>query len=56
MVKRCPGLKPRLFEENGMLKSYIEVYVNEKSMYPSETARVVVEGDQIRVVEAIAGG
>ncbi len=56
LVDRFPGLRTRLFDADGALKSYVEIYVNQKSAYPRELARAVEDGDEIQIVEAIAGG
>ena len=51
-----PALRARLFDADGELKSYIEIYVNQRSCYPHELTSRVEDGDRIQVVEAIAGG
>jgi len=56
LVDSFPALRPRLFDADGELKSYIEIYVNQRSCYPHELTRPVEDGDRIQIVEAIAGG
>ena len=51
-----PGLRNRLFDGDGQLKSFVEIYVNQTSYYPRELTREVEDEDQIQIVEAIAGG
>ena len=56
LVDSFPGLRSRLFDADGELKSYIEIFVNQRSCYPHELAGPVEDGDRIQIVEAIAGG
>jgi adenylyltransferase/sulfurtransferase len=56
LVDSFPALRSRLFEGDGEVKSYIEIYVNQRSCYPHELTRPVEDGDTIQVLEAIAGG
>ena len=56
LVDSFPGLRSRLFDGDGELKSYIEIYVNQRSCYPYELANPIEDGDRIEIVEAIAGG
>jgi molybdopterin converting factor small subunit len=56
LVDSFPGLRSRLFDGDGGLKSYVEIYINRRSCYPYELTNPVEDGDQIQIVEAIAGG
>ncbi len=56
LVKRFPRLEAKLFSENGKLQSYLGVYVNGESAYPDELARKVTNGDELHIINIIAGG
>ncbi len=54
---RFPGIRDRLLDENGELKRFINIYVNEdeiRTLQGKETP--VAEGDRISIVPAMAGG
>lgn len=56
LVKRFPGLGAKLFGEDGKLRGYLGVYVNGESTYPDELGRKVNEGDELHIINIIAGG
>ena len=56
LVKQFPGIKQGLFEENGKLHSYIDVYLNGESAYPELLAKPVRAGDKLYIVFLIGGG
>ena len=56
LVKQFPNLKKALFNENGKLLGYIDVYVNEESAYPKELAKPVKPGDELHILLMIDGG
>jgi molybdopterin converting factor small subunit len=56
LVRQFPGLKEKLFEKNGKLHNYVEIYLNLESAYPDELARAVKDGDDIHVTVMLAGG
>ena len=56
LVKLFPQIKPRLFNENGELLKYLEIYINGESAYPEELAKPVVDGDELHIVNIIVGG
>jgi len=54
---RFPGIRDRLLDENGELKRFINIYVNEdeiRTLQGKETP--VTAGDRISIVPAMAGG
>ena len=55
-LKRFPTLKNKLFSSPGALHSYLEVYVNDKSVYPDELTSLVRENDEISITYLLAGG
>jgi molybdopterin converting factor small subunit len=55
-VRQYPGTKKRLFDKNGKLLRYVEIYVNGETTYPEELARQVNDEDEISIVYLISGG
>ena len=56
LVKQFPGLKQEVFDDNGTLQSYVDIYVNEKNAYPELLAKPVGDGDVLDIVFAFHGG
>ena len=56
LVKQFPRIKPMLFDKQGRLLNYVDVYVNYESAYPEELAKPVKDGDELHITLIIAGG
>ena len=56
LVKQFPSLKQGLFDKNGKLRSYLDVYVNGKSAFPEELAKPVKDGEELHIILLIGGG
>ena len=56
LVKRFPSVKDELFDKDGNVLSYVDIYVNGKSSYPEELAKPVSDGDELYILRAIGGG
>ncbi len=56
LVEQFPGIEKALFDKNGQLLNYVDIYVNEESAYPEELAKPVEAGDELHIVLTIAGG
>jgi molybdopterin synthase sulfur carrier subunit len=56
LVRRFPGVKPKIFGKNGKLLNYVDIYVNQESSYPEELAKSVNDGDRLHITLMIAGG
>lgn len=56
LVRRFPGVKPKIFGKNGKLLNYVDIYVNLESSYPEELAKAVNDGDELHITLMIAGG
>ena len=56
LVKRFPSIKSWLFDNNGKLQSYVDIYVNGKSSYPEELAKSVKSDDELYVLFMVDGG
>jgi molybdopterin synthase sulfur carrier subunit len=50
-----PNIQERLYDENGEIRRFINIFVNDEDMRFLET-REIKEGDIISIVPAIAGG
>ncbi len=57
LTKTYPGLKERLRDEQGKVRRFINIYVNDEDIRFSQNLETPVkEGDQISIIPAIAGG
>jgi len=57
LVKQFPGIESELFEKNGKLLEYVDIYINLESSYPEELAKPVKDGDELHItLFTIAGG
>ena len=52
-----PGLKDRICDEQGNVRRFVNVYLNDEDIrFLDEKATAVKDGDEISIVPAIAGG
>ncbi len=56
LVNQFPQLREFLFDKEGRLKQFFDVYVNKESSYPEELARPVKDGDELDIVLLFEGG
>jgi molybdopterin converting factor small subunit len=57
LVLRHPDLKKHLYNDEGKLRSFVNVYVNDEDMrYLQKEATALKDGDTISIVPSIAGG
>ncbi len=57
LVRKFPELKRHLYTEEGKLRDFVNVYVNDEDMrYMQEESTGVDQGDTITLVPSIAGG
>ena len=56
LVAQFPESKQGLFDKDGKLLSYVDIYVNGESAYPEELVKPVKDGDELHIVLTIAGG
>ncbi len=57
LEKNYPGMKQRLCDENGKIRRFVNVYVNEEDIrFLSQENSALKAGDDISIVPAIAGG
>lgn len=56
LVKQLPSIEEALFDKDGKLHHYVDIYVNKESAYPEELAKPVKDGDELRILYVISGG
>jgi sulfur-carrier protein len=53
----CPGIKARLCDEQGQLRRFLNLYVNDEDIRFLEGIDTPLKaGDQVSIVPAVAGG
>jgi molybdopterin synthase sulfur carrier subunit len=54
---RYPGIKERLMDDNGEVRRFVNVYVNEEDIrFLQNQQTPLKDGDEISIIPAIAGG
>jgi molybdopterin synthase sulfur carrier subunit len=54
---KFPGVKARLCDENGALRRFVNIYINEEDIrFLKGEATPLKDGDEVSIVPAIAGG
>jgi molybdopterin synthase sulfur carrier subunit len=57
LCEQYPEFKPRLFKQEGTLNRFVNVFVNEEDIrFMDDLATPVKEGDDISIIQAVAGG
>jgi molybdopterin converting factor small subunit len=57
LTTRFPELKKHLYNDEGKLRSFVNVYLNDEDIrYINKDASPVKEGDTLSIVPSIAGG
>src|SRR5437762_5999082 len=57
LTTKFPDLRKQLFNDEGKLRSFVNVYLNDEDIrYLKKDATPVKEGDTIAIVPSIAGG
>jgi adenylyltransferase/sulfurtransferase len=57
LVVQHPDLRKHLFSEDGILRSFVNVYLNDEDIrYLNKDATPVKETDTITIVPSVAGG
>lgn len=57
LERQYPGIQPRLYDEKGALRRFINFYLNNEDIrFLKGEATPVKEGDEVSIVPAIAGG
>lgn len=57
LEKNFPGIRGRLCDENGKIRRFINIYVNEEDVrFLKQHETPLKDGDEVSIVPAIAGG
>ncbi len=57
LVERCPGLKVHLFNEEGILRNFVNVYIDEEDIRNLQKQDTELHGGEVvLIVPAVAGG
>ena len=56
LIERFPAVRDQLLDKDGGVLNYIDIYVNGKSSYPEELAKLVKDGDELYILMDISGG
>jgi molybdopterin converting factor small subunit len=57
LTTKYPDLKKNLFNDEGKLRSFVNVYLNDEDIrYINKDASPVKDGDTLSIVPSIAGG
>jgi molybdopterin converting factor small subunit len=57
LVTQHPDLRRHLYNEDGKLRAFVNVYLNDEDVrYLQKEATAVKDGDSISIVPSIAGG
>ena len=57
LTSQHPALRKQLYTDEGRLRSFVNVYVNDEDIrYLSKDATPVAQGDTVTIVPSIAGG
>jgi molybdopterin synthase sulfur carrier subunit len=57
LQSRYPGIKERLMDENGEVRRFVNVYVNEEDIrFLQNQQTPLKDGDEVSIIPAIAGG
>ncbi len=57
LEKSFPGIKDRICDEEGKIRKFINIYVNEEDVrFLKQRETPLKEGDEVSIIPAIAGG
>ena len=56
LVEQFPDIKQSIFDENGELDMFGDIYVNGESTYPEGLAKTVKDGDELYIAILVGGG
>jgi len=57
LTERYPALKKHLYSEDGKLRSFVNIYVNDEDIrYLQKESTRVTEKDVVSIIPSIAGG
>jgi sulfur-carrier protein len=54
---KYPGIQERLMDENGEVRRFVNIYLNEEDIrFLENKATPIKDGDEVSIIPAIAGG
>lgn len=57
LEKKFPGFKERMCDENGKIRRFVNIYLNDEDVRFLQCENTPVkDGDQVSIIPAIAGG
>lgn len=56
LIEQFPDMEEALFDKNGKLLNYVDIYINMESAYPELLDRKVKESDELHLMPVIQGG
>ena len=57
LTTKHAGLKPHLYNEQGKLRSFVNVYVNDEDVrFLGSLSAPLADGDDVTILPAVAGG
>ncbi len=57
LVSKYDGLKKHLYNEEGKLRSFVNIYVNDEDIrYQQKEQTPIKDGDSISIIPSVAGG
>lgn len=57
LESKYPGIKERIYDEQGKLRRFVNVYVNEEDVRFLDGEKTKIkDGDEVSIIPAIAGG
>ena len=56
LVKKYPGIKPKLLNRRGKLLNGINIFLNGENTFPEPLAKTVRSGDKIHIAFIVLGG
>jgi sulfur-carrier protein len=57
LEKSFPGIKERLCDQNGNVRRFVNIFLNDEDIrFLEDKGTAVKEGDEVSIVPAIAGG
>ena len=57
LMQKFPNMKKHLFSEDGQIRNFVNVYVNDDDIrYLENNATRLKEGDVISIIPSVAGG
>src|ERR1044071_3251716 len=57
LIDKHPNLKKHLYNDEGQLRHFVNVYVNDEDIrYTEKAATAIKDGDTVSIVPSIAGG